>query len=166
MVCPHCKGRDSKVVDSRSTSDGKSTRRRRECLSCSGRFTTYEFVETLPLLVVKKDKSRQRFDREKLITMLLRACGKRPVPLDILKNIVSEVEIELLNLFAQEVPSFKIAELTMKKLKAVDVPAYIRFASVYYEFSWFCCNCFLLFTYFLSISWFCCNYFLTFTYYF
>ncbi len=135
MICPHCKFNDSRVVDSRSTADGRSIRRRRECLKCRFRFTTYEFVETIPLLVIKKDGSRQKFDREKLLTMLLRACGKRPVALNILRNIVNEVESEVLNVFAQEVASSKIAELVMKKLKQVDVIAYIRFASVYYEFS-------------------------------
>ena len=135
MICPHCKFNDSRVIDSRSTSDGGSIRRRRECLKCKFRFTTYEYVETVPLVVIKKDGSRQKFDREKLLTMLLRACGKRPVALNILRSIVIEVESTLLNLFAQEVESSKIAELVMKKLKQVDVIAYIRFASVYYEFS-------------------------------
>ena len=135
MVCPHCKAKESKVIDSRSTADGRSTRRRRECLSCGGRFTTYEIIETIPLLVIKKDNSRQRFDKEKLITMLLRACGKRPLALDVFKKIVNEVEQEILNQFVKEVPSSKVAEITMKKLKNVDIVAYIRFASVYYEFS-------------------------------
>lgn len=135
MVCPHCKAKESKVIDSRATADGRAIRRRRECLSCCGRFTTYEIIETIPLLVIKKDKSRQRFDKEKLITMLLRACGKRPLALDVFKKIVNEVEQEILNQFFKEVPSFKVAEITMKKLKDVDIVAYIRFASVYYEFS-------------------------------
>ena len=135
MVCPHCIAKESKVIDSRSTADGRSTRRRRECLNCGGRFTTYEIIETIPLLVIKKDNSRQRFDKEKLITMLLRACGKRPLALDVFKKIVNEVEQEILNQFVKEVPSFRVAEITMKKLKNVDIVAYIRFASVYYEFS-------------------------------
>lgn len=135
MKCPHCRGNDSKVIDSRATADGKATRRRRECLNCKGRFTTYEFVETVPLLVIKKDNSRQRFDKEKLVAMLIRACGKRPLALNVFKNIVNEVEQELLSKFVQEVPSSMVAELTMKKLKDVDAVAYIRFASVYYEFS-------------------------------
>ncbi len=135
MKCPHCQGSKSRVIDSRATSDGKSTRRRRECLVCFGRFTTHEFVETVPLLVIKKDKSRQRFDKEKLITMLIRACGKRPLALDVFKRIVNEVELEILNKFVKEVPSNKIAELTMKKLKEFDAVAYIRFASVYFNFS-------------------------------
>lgn len=135
MMCPNCKAKNNRVIDSRSTADGKSTRRRRECLNCFRRFTTYEFVETISLLVIKKDNSRQRFDKEKLLAMLLRACGKRPLALDVFKNIVNEVESHLQSLFIQEVPSSKIAELTMKKLKKVDVVSYIRFASVYYEFS-------------------------------
>ena len=135
MLCPHCKSKESKVVDSRSTADFTATRRRRECLNCSGRFTTYEFVETVPLLVVKKDGSRQRFDKEKLITMLLKACGKRPLSLKVFKKIANEVEVALLNKFIKEVDSSEIAKITMKKLKDVDVVSYIRFASVYYEFS-------------------------------
>lgn len=135
MICPYCKSDANKVVDSRSTADGKSIRRRRECLKCLGRFTTYESIETIPILVIKKDNSRQRFNREKLISRLLIAFGKRSVALDVLKNIVFEVENELLGLFVEEVQSYKIAEITMRKLKKVDVVAYIRFASVYYEFS-------------------------------
>lgn len=135
MVCPYCHNKNSKVVDSRSTADDRSIRRRRECLKCSGRFTTYESIETTPLIVIKKDKSHQRFDREKLITRLLRACGKRPVPFEVLQNVVIEVENELLNSFTNEVSSTQIAELTMKKLKDIDVVAYIRFVSVYHEFS-------------------------------
>lgn len=134
MICPNCKSKKSCVVDSRSTTDNKSIRRRRECLECGFRYTTYEFIETIPLLVIKKSGARQKFDREKLLTMILRACGKRPLELKVLRNIVSEVEAEILNVFAQEVHSSKIAELVMKRLKNVDVIAYIRFASVYYEF--------------------------------
>ena len=135
MVCPHCKSKKSKVLDSRATTDGSSIRRRRQCLKCFKRFTTYEFVEKIPLLVIKKDHSRQRFDKEKLIAMLLRACGKRPLALEVFQKIVDEVEQQILNQFIKEVPSSKIAELTMKKLKDVDIVAYIRFASVYNEFS-------------------------------
>ena len=135
MLCPYCKSKESRVLDSRSTSDGRSTRRRRQCLKCLGRFTTYESVESIPILVMKKGGSRQRFDRDKLVDRLIIAFGKRRVDLNILKNIACEVENELLSLFAEEVPSNKIAEITMKKLKKVDIVAYIRFASVYYEFS-------------------------------
>ena len=135
MVCPHCKSNSSRVIDSRATAKDGSIRRRRECLNCLRRFTTYEYVETIPLLVIKKDKSRQRFDKEKLVTMILRACGKRPLALGVFTRIVDEVEHQILKCFVKEVPSEKIAEFTMKKLKEVDVVAYIRFASVYYEFS-------------------------------
>ncbi len=135
MLCPYCKSKESRVLDSRSTSDGRSTRRRRQCLKCSGRFTTYEAVESIPILVMKKDGSRQRFDRDKLVARLIIAFGKRRVDLNILKNVVCEVENELASVFAEEVPSNKIAEITMKKLKKIDIVAYIRFASVYYEFS-------------------------------
>lgn len=135
MICPTCKFYDSRVVDSRATADRKSIRRRRECLRCKFRFTTYELIENIPLFVIKKDGSRQKFDREKLLTMLLRACGKRPLALKVLRGIVNSVEAEVLNKFTQEVESSKIAELIMKRLKKVDAIAYIRFASVYYEFS-------------------------------
>ena len=135
MICPYCKRDKNRVVNSRSASDGKSIRRRRECLECLGRFTTYESVETIPILVVKKDNSRQKFNRDKLISRLLIAFGKRSVDLDVLKNVVFEVENELTSLFLEEVQSYKIAEITMRKLKKIDVVAYIRFASVYYEFS-------------------------------
>ncbi len=135
MICPYCKCDKNRVVNSRSASDGKSIRRRRECLECLGRFTTYESVETIPILVVKKDNSRQKFNRDKLISRLLIAFGKRSVDLDVLKNVVFEVENELTSLFLEEVQSYKIAEITMRKLKKIDVVAYIRFASVYYEFS-------------------------------
>ncbi len=135
MICPYCKCDKNRVVNSRSASDGKSIRRRRECLECLGRFTTYESVETIPILVVKKNNSRQKFNRDKLISRLLIAFGKRPIDLDVLKNVVFEVENELISLFLEEVQSYKIAEITMRKLKKIDVVAYIRFASVYYEFS-------------------------------
>ena len=135
MICPYCKCDNNRVVNSRSASDGKSIRRRRECLKCLGRFTTYESIETIPILVIKKDNSRQKFNRDKLISRLLIAFGKRSVDLDVLKNIVFEVESELISLFLEEVQSYKIAEITMRKLKKIDIVAYIRFASVYYEFS-------------------------------
>lgn len=135
MNCPFCGYDESKVVDSRPTEEGAKIRRRRECLKCSGRFTTYEVVETTPLVVVKKDKSRQPFDREKLLNRLLRACGKRPVSIDVLEKAVSEIEAQLLNSFVREVSSNDIAELAMQKLKDIDLVAYIRFVSVYREFS-------------------------------
>ncbi len=135
MQCPFCRAIDSKVVDSRSTSDKTRIRRRRECLECGGRFTTYEIIENTPIVVVKKDCSRQVFDRDKLLNRLLRACGKRPVPVSILEQAVSEIEEQLQNNLVHEVYSVEIAELAMQKLKDIDVVAYIRFVSVYREFS-------------------------------
>lgn len=135
MQCPFCRAIDSKVVDSRSTSDKTRIRRRRECLECGGRFTTYEIIGNNPIVVVKKDCSRQIFDRDKLLNRLLRACGKRPVPLSILEQAVSEIEEHMQNNFVHEVSSVEIAELAMQKLKDIDVVAYIRFVSVYREFS-------------------------------
>lgn len=135
MDCPFCGFNNSKVIDSRATVDGQRIRRRRECLKCNKRFTTYEAVETAPLIVIKKDFSRQPFDRDKLINKLLRACGKRPVPIQIIEQAVSEIENELLNSFSREVSSKKIAQLAMQKLKSIDIVAYIRFVSVYREFS-------------------------------
>lgn len=135
MQCPFCRAIDSKVVDSRSTSDKTRIRRRRECLKCGGRFTTYEIIESNPIVVVKKDCSRQIFDRDKLLNRLLRACGKRPVSLSILEQAVAEIEEYLQNNFVNEVSSGEIAELAMQKLKDIDVVAYIRFVSVYREFS-------------------------------
>lgn len=135
MQCPFCRAIDSKVVDSRSTSDKSRIRRRRECLECGGRFTTYEIIENNPIVVVKKDLSRQIFDRDKLLNRLLRACGKRPVSISILEQAVSEIEEQLQNNLVHEVSSVEIAELAMQKLKDIDVVAYIRFVSVYREFS-------------------------------
>lgn len=135
MLCPFCGYEESKVIDSRPTEEGSKIRRRRECLKCGERFTTYEVIETTPLVVVKKDNSRQPFDPEKLLNRLLRACGKRPVPLAVLEKAVAEIEASLLNSFVREVSSKEIAELAMQKLKDIDVVAYIRFVSVYREFS-------------------------------
>ena len=135
MNCPFCGYDESKVIDSRPTDEGTKTRRRRECLQCTERFTTYELVETLPLMVVKKDNSRQPFDREKLLNRLLRACGKRPVATSVLEEAISSIESSLLNSFVREVTSQQIAELCMQRLKDIDIVAYIRFVSVYREFS-------------------------------
>ncbi len=135
MKCPFCGYLESRVVDSRPADEGERIRRRRECLSCLKRFTTYEMVETLPIIVVKKDKSREPFERNKLLNGLLRACEKRPVSLDALEHIVDEIESELLNSLEREVTSLKIGELTMEKLKMVDEIAYVRFASVYRQFA-------------------------------
>ena len=134
MKCPYCGYSESKVIDSRPTDEGERIRRRRECLNCAKRFTTYEVIETVPVVVVKKDKSRDTFDRNKLLNGLLRACEKRPVPLETLVRIVDEIETLLQNSLDREVPSTLIGTYAMDKLKKVDEVAYVRFASVYREF--------------------------------
>ena len=135
MRCPYCTHIDSKVVDSRPTEDGEKIRRRRECLNCGRRFTTYEVIETTPLVVVKKDKSRQMFDRNKLLAGLLRACEKRPVSVDTLDRLVDSIEQGYANQLVKEVTSRELGEYVLKKLKELDKVAYIRFASVYRDFS-------------------------------
>jgi transcriptional repressor NrdR len=134
MRCPYCGYAESKVIDSRPTDEGERIRRRRECLNCAKRFTTYEVIETVPVVVVKKDKSRETFDRNKLLTGLLRACEKRPVSIDTLEHIVDEIENMLQNSLDREVPSSLIGKYAMEKLKDVDEVAYVRFASVYRQF--------------------------------
>ena len=134
MKCPFCGCLDSKVVDSRPAEDGASIRRRRECLSCRKRFTTFEVMETLPVVVIKKDGSRQSFDRSKLLNGMIRACEKRPVPFETLERIVGEIEQILQNEMTREVPSEQIGEMVMDRLKDVDEVAYVRFASVYRQF--------------------------------
>lgn len=134
VKCPFCGFAESKVIDSRPTDEGEKIRRRRECLKCSKRFTTYEVVETVPVVVIKKDKSRETFDRSKLLNGLLRACEKRPVSIDTLENIVCEIETLLQNSLDREVPSHMIGTFAMEKLKTVDEVAYVRFASVYRRF--------------------------------
>ncbi len=134
MRCPYCGYSESKVIDSRPTDEGERIRRRRECLNCSKRFTTYEVIETVPVVVVKKDRSREAFDRNKLLNGLLRACEKRPVSLDTLEHIVDEIENMLQNSLDREVPSSLIGKYAMEKLKDVDEVAYVRFASVYRQF--------------------------------
>lgn len=134
MKCPKCGYTESKVVDSRPSEEGVSIRRRRECLSCQNRFTTYETVEKLPLLVIKKDKTRQTFDKNKLLNGIIEACHKRPITLEQMENIVNEIEVELQNSLSHEVHSSKIGVLVMDKLKKLDDVAYVRFASVYREF--------------------------------
>ena len=134
MKCPYCGYSETKVIDSRPTDEGERIRRRRECLNCAKRFTTYEVIETVPVVVVKKDKSREAFDRNKLLNGLLRACEKRPVPLETLERIVDEIETLLQNSLDREVPSTLIGTYAMDKLKKVDEVAYVRFASVYREF--------------------------------
>lgn len=134
MKCPFCQNPESKVIDSRPAGDSSSIRRRRECLVCRKRFTTYETVELLPILVVKKDGSRQAFDRSKLLSSMLKACEKRSVSLSTLENLVNEVEQALQNSMEREVSSAQIGTLVMQKLKQVDEVAYVRFASVYRQF--------------------------------
>ena len=135
MKCPYCGEVDSKVIDSRPTEDGEKIRRRRECLSCKKRFTTYEIVETVPLMVVKKDHSREVFDRQKLLNSMLRACDKRTVGYEQLDAAVSRIEQKLRNSYDREVSSIHIGDLTMEELKSIDDVAYVRFASVYRQFS-------------------------------
>lgn len=134
MKCPFCGHLESKVVDSRPSDEGASIRRRRECLSCHKRFTTYETVENLPLVVIKKDGSRQTFDRDKLLGSMLKACEKRSVPLAKLEEIAREIEQSLQNDMEREVSSAVVGEQVMHRLKEVDEVAYVRFASVYRQF--------------------------------
>ena len=134
MKCPFCGHLESKVVDSRPADEGASIRRRRECLACRKRFTTYEIMESLPLMVVKKDGSRQTFDKTKLLNGMIRACEKRPVSFDTLERIADEIEQELQNSLERETSTERIGELVMDRLKKVDEVAYVRFASVYRQF--------------------------------
>ncbi len=134
LKCPYCGFEESKVIDSRPTDEGERIRRRRECLNCSKRFTTYEIIESLPIIVIKKDKSREVFDREKLLNGLLRASEKRPVSIDDLDRLVDDIEATLHNSLDREVSSVKIGELAMEKLRKIDEVAYVRFASVYRQF--------------------------------
>ncbi len=134
MKCPICSHPDSKVADSRPASDGGVIRRRRECKHCGKRFTTYETVESLPLIVVKKDRTRESFDRNKLLKSVIRACDKRQVTMEQMDALVSEIEATLQNALQNEVPSAAIGEMVMEKLKALDEVAYVRFASVYRQF--------------------------------
>ncbi|MBR0230608.1 MAG: transcriptional repressor NrdR [Clostridia bacterium] len=135
MKCPSCGHLESKVIDSRPSADGNSIRRRRECLECRKRFTTYETIEMLPLIVIKKDLSRETFDRSKLLKSVIRACDKRRVSLSEMNQLVDEVESALQNSLANEVPSNQIGEMVMERLKKLDEVAYVRFASVYRRFS-------------------------------
>ncbi|MGN1194805.1 MAG: transcriptional regulator NrdR [Acutalibacteraceae bacterium] len=134
MKCPFCGYTESKVIDSRPTDEGEKIRRRRECISCQKRFTTYEIIESVPIIVVKKDKSREAFDRVKLFNGMLRACEKRPVSIGQLEEAVNQIEAELQNSLDREVTSVRIGELAMEKLKSLDEVAYVRFASVYRQF--------------------------------
>ena len=135
MKCPFCSFEESKVIDSRPTDEGERIRRRRECISCGKRFTTYEIIESVPIVVVKKDgKSREVFDRDKLFNGMMRACEKRPVSVDAIERAIDEIEAEIQNSLDREVTSVRIGELVMDKLKDIDEVAYVRFASVYRQF--------------------------------
>lgn len=134
MKCPYCSFKESKVIDSRPADEGEKIRRRRECLSCCERFTTYEVIETVPLIIVKRDKSREAFDKAKLMRGLLRACEKRPVSIEKIEAMASEIEAKLHNTLDREITSQTIGEYSMEQLKAVDEVAYVRFASVYRQF--------------------------------
>lgn len=135
MRCPFCDFEESKVIDSRPTEEGGAIRRRRECLSCAKRFTTYEKIERVPVMIVKKDKTREPFDKEKLLRGLLRACEKRPIPFQVLDELASDVELVVYNSLEREVTTNQIGELVMQRLKKIDDIAYVRFASVYRQFT-------------------------------
>ena len=134
MKCIYCQCEESKVLDSRSTDETNSIRRRRECLGCGKRFTTYETIETVPILVIKKDGSRQPFNIEKVKSGMIKACEKRPVSMAQIDTMASEIEKQIQNSLRQEIPSQQIGEMIMEKLKPVDEIAYVRFASVYRQF--------------------------------
>lgn len=134
MKCPFCGSLENKVINSRLTTDETSIRRRRECLGCTGRFTTYEYVEQTPILIVKRDGRRQAFDRQKLVNGLLRACEKRPVSMEAIEALVADVEKNLHNAMESEVSSLRIGEMILSRLRALDEVAYVRFASVYRQF--------------------------------
>lgn len=135
MKCPYCGEAESKVIDSRPTDENEKIRRRRECLACQKRFTTYEIVETVPIVIVKKDRSREAFDRQKLLNGMLRSCEKRPVSYQTLETAVDDIEQVLLNSYDREISSNYVGELAMRELKKIDEVAYVRFASVYRQFS-------------------------------
>ena len=135
MKCPFCEHKDTKVIDSRHTEDGHAIRRRRECEHCGKRFTTYEKIEEVVLMVIKKDGSRETFDRNKIMSGIVKACEKRPVPVAEMEKIVDEIERGLNNMMEKEVSSTFIGELIMDKLKDIDEVAYVRFASVYRQFT-------------------------------
>lgn len=134
MKCPFCGDQESKVVDSRHSEDGQSIRRRRECLNCQRRFTTYETLESLPIIVVKRDGSRQSFDRNKVLNSMIRAFDKRKVDVADLDRITTEIEQTIQNTLEREITSDRVGELVMERLKPIDEVAYIRFASIYHRF--------------------------------
>ena len=134
MKCPFCSSDNTRVIDSRPADDNNSIRRRRLCDECGKRFTTYEKVETIPLIVIKKDNTREQYDRAKIEAGVLRACHKRPISVDKINQLIDDVETEIFNLEAKEIPSTVIGEAVMDKLKDLEAVAYVRFASVYREF--------------------------------
>ncbi|MBS4912611.1 MAG: transcriptional regulator NrdR [Veillonella sp.] len=134
MRCPYCKHTENKVTDSRATDDGNSIRRRRECLSCGRRFTTYEVIEDVPIMVIKSRGNYEMFDRGKLLNGLLRSCNKRNIPREVLENVVKNVEDAIRNRAKQEIKSSEIGDLVLAELKDIDEVAYVRFASVYRNF--------------------------------
>ena len=134
MKCPYCSNPDTRVVDSRPAEDGTSIRRRRSCDSCGKRFTTYEKVETIPLIIIKKDNTREQYSRMKIENGVIRACSKRPVPAEEIERMIDRIETEVFSLEEKEIPSHVIGEMVMDGLKDLDEVAYVRFASVYREF--------------------------------
>ena len=134
MKCPYCEYLDSKVIDSRPTDEGQAIRRRRECIKCGKRFTTYEKIEEIPIMVVKKDGNRQSYNRNKLLNGIIKSCEKRPVSINTIEAIVDDIEKNLSNSLEKEVTSIEIGEMVMNKLKDVDEVSYVRFASVYRQF--------------------------------
>ena len=134
MKCPYCGYKEDKVVDSRTTKEDTSIRRRRECLKCGKRFTTYEYIEEIPLMVIKKDGRREPFDPKKILAGITKACEKRPISVDRIEDIVTDIEKQMLRKFEREVPSSEIGERVMEKLASLDDVAYVRFASVYRQF--------------------------------
>ncbi len=134
MKCPYCEFLDSKVIDSRPTDEGQAIRRRRECIDCGKRFTTYEKIEEIPIMVVKKDGNRQSYNRNKLLNGIIKSCEKRPVSINTIEKIVDDIEKKLSNSLEKEVTSIEIGEMVMNKLKDIDEVSYVRFASVYRQF--------------------------------
>ena len=134
MKCPFCQAQDTKVIDSRPADDNSSIRRRRQCESCNKRFTTYEKLETIPLMVIKKDDSRENFDRSKIEYGIIQSCHKRPVSTVVIRKTVDDIENQIYSMEVSEIPTRKIGELVMETLKELDEVAYVRFASVYREF--------------------------------
>lgn len=134
MRCPYCDFQESKVIDSRPVEEGNAIRRRRECIKCEKRFTTYEKIETIPVMVVKKDRSREQFSRTKVMNGMLRSCEKRPVAMRDIEMVVNDIETKIMNSLEREVTTETIGEMVMERLKQLDEVAYVRFASVYREF--------------------------------